>query len=136
MATPYADYAMDGDQTMTQQLAIGIGCSSRAEHADVVRLVRSCVADLTDDSILATLDRCAGVGEAVAKALGLRLMLFPASTLAQTSGTQSYSMKALHATGTASVAEASALASLGPAARLIVPRQVGAFCTCAVAVLP
>jgi cobalt-precorrin 5A hydrolase len=121
---------------MTQQLAIGIGCSSRAEHAEVLRLIKSCVTDAAEASILATLDRCAGIGEVVANALGLKLMLFPASTLAQTPGTQSHSVKALQATGTASVAEASALASLGPAARLIVPRQVGTFCTCAVAVLP
>ena len=38
--------------------------------------------------------------------------------------------------GTANVAEASALASLGRSARLLVPQTKGRFCTCAVAALP
>ncbi|WP_433985081.1 cobalamin biosynthesis protein [Tunturiibacter empetritectus] len=44
-------------------------------------------------------------------------------------------MLAASRVGTANVAEASALASLGPTANLILPRQTGRFCTCAVAVL-
>jgi cobalamin biosynthesis protein CbiG len=43
---------------------------------------------------------------------------------------------ALSKTRTANVAEASALASLGPSARLIVPQMKGRFCTCAIAALP
>ncbi|WP_213807316.1 cobalamin biosynthesis protein [Granulicella sp. dw_53] len=121
---------------MTQEISIGIGCSSRATGEDVIRLVESCVTEVAPDGILATLDRCAGIGEQVAKALGLRLMLFPASTLAQVSGVENPSAKALERVGTSSVAEASALAALGPEARLLIPRRIGSFCTCAVAVLP
>jgi len=121
---------------MTEFLSIGIGCSSRATSEDVIQLIRSCVTELLPGTLLATLDRCAGVAEIVATSLGLKLMLYPASALAQVAGTTIHSTMALHRAGTPSVAEASALLSLGPQARLIVPRQTGHLCTCAVAVLP
>jgi cobalt-precorrin 5A hydrolase len=127
---------MDDHKIMTATLSIGIGCSSRATSDDVIQLIRSCVTELLPNSLLATLDRCASVAETVATSLGLQLMLFPASALAQVAGTTVHSELALARTGTPSVAEASALLSLGPQARLIVPRQTGHLCTCAVAVLP
>jgi cobalt-precorrin 5A hydrolase len=120
---------------MKQHLSIGIGCSSRATTDDVIRLIQTCVAEILPGSALATLDRCASLGETVAARLGLQLMLFPASTLAHVPGTTIYSAVASLETGTPSVAEAAALVSLGPMARLIVPRQTGHLCTCAVAVL-
>jgi cobalamin biosynthesis protein CbiG len=86
--------------------------------------------------MIATLDRRASIGEIVASILGLRLVLFPASILASIAGVTTYSPLALSKTRTANVAEASALASLGPSARLIVSQTKGRFCTCAVAVLP
>ncbi|WP_433969766.1 cobalamin biosynthesis protein [Tunturiibacter gelidiferens] len=116
--------------------SIGIGCSSRATASDVIQLIQRCVGEIAPCSILATLDRCSSIGEDVAAALKLRLMLFPATVLAQVRGIKSRSPLAASKVGTASVAEASALASLGPMARLILPRQTGRFCTCAVAVLP
>ncbi|NYF89509.1 cobalamin biosynthesis protein CbiG [Edaphobacter lichenicola] len=94
------------------------------------------MSEITPGGFLATLDRCSNIGEAVATALRLQLVLFPASVLAQVSGIKIQSLLAASKLGTPSVAEASALASLGPAARLILPRQTGRFCTCAVAVLP
>jgi cobalt-precorrin 5A hydrolase len=127
---------MDGDQAMIQHLSIGIGCSSRASSDDVIRLIEAWVPEILPDSVVATLDRRASIGEIVATTLGLRLVLFPASTLAQVAGITTLSSVALDKTSTANVAEASALASLGPAARLLVRRQTGRFCTCAVAVLP
>jgi cobalt-precorrin 5A hydrolase len=120
---------------MTMSCSIGIGCSSRATASDVIELIRRCVSEIAPNSMVATLDQCSSVAEVVAAALSLRLVLFPASVLSQIPGVESHSFLAASRVGTGSVAEASALACLGPKARLIVPRQTGYFCTCAVAVL-
>ncbi|MDT7810555.1 MAG: hypothetical protein QOJ42_471 [Acidobacteriaceae bacterium] len=141
MATHDAHYTVDGDQAMTEtiqheHLSIGFGCSSRACSGDIIRLIEASVDQIPSDSIIATLDRRASIGEIVASKLSLRLVLFPASTLASVAGITTHSSFALSKTGTANVAEASALASLGPSARLIVPQMKGRFCTCAVAALP
>jgi cobalt-precorrin 5A hydrolase len=135
LATFDADYPMVRGEIMTMPCSIGIGCSSRATALDVVELIQDCVSEIAPGSMVATLDRCSGVAEIVAATLGLRLVIFPASVLSLVRGVESHSLLAASKVGTASVAEASALASLGPKARLIVPRQVGNFCTCAVAVL-
>jgi cobalt-precorrin 5A hydrolase len=141
MAADDADYSVDGDQAVTamiqyQHLSIGIGCSSRACSDDVVRLIEASVDQIPPGALIATLDRRASMGEIVASILGLRLVLFPASILASVAGVTTHSSLALSKTRTANVAEASALASLGPSARLIAPQTKGRFCTCAVAVLP
>jgi cobalt-precorrin 5A hydrolase len=127
---------MGGGEVMSMSYSIGIGCSSRAVASDVIELIQRCVSEIAPDSVVATLDRCSSIAEAVAAVLGLRLVLFPASVLSHVRGVQSHSLLAASTVGTANVAEAAALASLGPAARLILPRQTGRFCTCAVAVLP
>jgi cobalt-precorrin 5A hydrolase len=124
---------MVGGEVMSSY-SIGIGCSSRATDADVIHLIQQCVNEIAPDTVLATLDRCSNIGRAVAAALKLRLELFPASVLAEVRGIKTWSSLAESRVGTASVAEASALASLGPNARLSLPRQTGHFCTCAVAV--
>jgi cobalt-precorrin 5A hydrolase len=121
---------------MSQHVAIGFGCSSRATVEDVISLIERCSVETVPGSIVATLDRCRSIGEAVAASLGLRLMVFPANVLTQIDGITSHSLLASAEVGTPSVAEAAALASLGPTARLTLPRQTGRFCTCAVAVLP
>jgi cobalamin biosynthesis protein CbiG len=128
---------MGGDQAMNQRarLAIGIGCSSRAESQDILRLIAASIDEIPEGSILATLDRRASIAQSVASILGLRLVVFPASTLANVAGITTSSALALAKTQTANVAEASALASLGPEARLVVPQRKGRFCTCAVAAL-
>jgi cobalamin biosynthesis protein CbiG len=141
MAAYDADYSMDGDQAVTeiiqhQHLSIGIGCSSRATSDDVIRLIESSVGSIPSGTVIATLDRRASIGEIVASKLSLRLVLFPASALAGVAGITTHSSLALSKTRTANVAEASALASLGPSARLIVPQTKGRFCTCAIAALP
>jgi len=120
---------------MIAPLSIGIGCSSRATRDDILRLIEASVDSIPSGSVIATLDRRASMGELVASTLGLRLVLFPASTLAHVAGTTTHSAIALGRTGASNVAEASALASLGPSARLIVPLRKGRFCTCAVASL-
>jgi cobalt-precorrin 5A hydrolase len=127
---------MDGDKVMIQHLSIGMGCSSRAVSDDVVALILTCVGEVVPDTILATVDSRSRMGETVAAALGLRLMLFPASALARVVGIATQSQIALRNSGTPSVAEAAALIALGPEARLSLPRRTGRLCTCAVAVLP
>jgi cobalt-precorrin 5A hydrolase len=136
LAASNADYPMGGGEIMSVSCSIGIGCSSRAGASDVIELIQRCVSEIAPDTMVATLDRCSSVAEVVAKTLGLRLVLFPGNVLSNILGVQSHSVFAASRVGTASVAEASALASLGPLARLILPRQTGRFCTCAVAVLP
>ena len=141
MAADDAHYAMDGDQAMTdtiksEHLSIGFGCSSRACSEDVIRLIETALHPIPLGTTIATLDRRASIAEIVASKLSLRLILFPASTLASVAGVTTHSPLALSETRTANVAEASALAALGPSARLIVTQTIGRFCTCAVAALP
>ena len=121
---------------MTQRISIGFGASSRANCEDILLLIRESFPQLGSEAILATIDRRGEVGERVAMALGLPIVLLPASILSGIRGRTTFSDRALRIVATANVAEASALASLGPGARLIVPRRVGKLCTCAVAVLP
>ena len=140
MAADDADYSVDGDQAVTgkiqhERLSIGIGCSSRACSEDVIRLIKASLNEIPFDTTIATLDRRAPLVETVASMLGLRLVLLPASVLAGVVGVTTHSTLALTKTRTANVAEASALAPLGPSARLIVPQTKGRFCTCAVAAL-
>lgn len=141
MAADDAHYAVDGDQAMTdtiqpKRLSIGFGCSSRACSGDIIRLIEASLDQIPPGTTIATLDRRASIGEIVASILGLRLVLFSASVLAGVAGTTTESSLALLKTRTANVAEASALASLGPSARLVVPQTKGRFCTCAIAALP
>jgi len=141
MAAHDAYYAVDGDQAMTdtfqhEHLSIGFGCSSRACSDDIIRLIEAALDPIPPGTTIATLDRRASIGKIVASKLSLRLVLFPASALAGVAGITTHSSLALSKTRTANVAEASALASLGPSARLIVAQTKGRFCTCAVATLP
>lgn len=117
------------------QFSIGIGCSPRADIEDVIRLVKASIDPIAPDTILATIDRRAAIAETVATNLGIRLVLFPATVLNKIAGTTAQSPLALTRTGTSSIAEASALASLGVSARLVVPLRKGRLCTCAVAAL-
>ena len=141
MATDDADYTVDGDQAMThtiqhEHLSIGFGCSSRACSDDIIRLIEASIDTIPDGTIIATLDRRCSIGERVASTLGLRLFLFPAITLSKVAGTTTSSTLAQSRTQTPNVAEASALAALGYAARLVMPQIKGRFCTCAIAALP
>src|SRR5258708_36456011 len=140
MATHDAHYAVDGDQAMTdtiqhEHLSIGFGCSSRACSGDIIRLIEASVDQIPSDSIIATLDRRASIGEIVASKLSLRLVLFPASTLAKVAGITTHSSLSLSKTATATAAEASAPSSLRPPARLTVPQTKARFRTCRVASL-
>ena len=136
MAPVDAGYAMECGEAMNHRVSIGFGASSRATCEDVVSLIQKTFAELSPETILATLDRRAEIGERVARFLGLQIVLLPASILSDVRRVTHSSNRAAQTVGTASVAEASALASLGVSARLLVPRRVGHLCTCAVAVLP
>jgi cobalt-precorrin 5A hydrolase len=131
-----AGYAMERGEAMNHRVSIGFGASSHATCEDILLLIQETFAELSPATILATLDRRAEIGERVARSLGLQIVLLPASILADVRGVTRSSARATQTVGTASVAEASALASLGVSARLLVPRRVGHLCTCAVAVLP
>ncbi|WP_158792961.1 cobalamin biosynthesis protein [Granulicella sp. L60] len=133
---------------MTQQIAIGIGASSKAVAQDILTLIQSCILKVdaattasttqhpTIPTILATLDRRADIASVVASTLGLRLVLFPATVLAEVRGVKTISSIAARTTGSPSIAEAAALAALGDRAHLLLERQTGNQCTCAMAVLP
>jgi cobalt-precorrin 5A hydrolase len=133
---------------MTQQIAIGIGASSKAVAEDILTLIQSCILKVdaattasttqhpTIPTILATLDRRADIASVVASTLGLRLVLFPATVLAEVRGVKTISTIAARTTGSPSIAEAAALAALGDRAHLLLERQTGNQCTCAMAVLP
>jgi cobalt-precorrin 5A hydrolase len=136
MAPVDAGYAMERGEAMNHRVSIGFGASSRATCEDVVSLIQETFAELSPETILATLDRRAEIGGSVARALELQIVLLPASILSDVRRVTHSSNRAAQTVGTASVAEASALASLGVSARLLVPRRVGHLCTCAVAVLP
>ena len=123
------------DAALLEQFSIGFGCSPRADIADIIRLVKASIDPIVPDTVLATIDRRAAIAESVASALGLRLIVFPGSVLKEVAGVTTQSSLALARIGTSSVAEASALASLGPSARLVVPQQKGRLCTCAIAAL-
>lgn len=140
METHDADHAMDGEKAMTgaiqyERLSIGFGCSSRATVDDIIGLITEAVDPIPAGTMIATLDRRASIGGVVAAKLGLRLMLFPSVTLAEIEGITARSERALAETRTANVAEASALAALGSAARLVVTQIKGHRCTCAIAAL-
>ena len=118
---------------MSLRRAVGIGCTSLAAIEDVLDLVRAVIGKAEGVAILASLDRRETIARAAAACLDLDLMLFSAGRLAEVRGIITPSARAANALGTASVAEAAALAALGPRAQLIVARRTGRRCTCALA---
>ncbi len=125
---------MGREQVMTAR-AIGFGCSSDAALADVLELLHAMIGDARCITTLATLDRRAAMARAVATKLGLDVALFSAETLRTIAGVRTMSARASASVGTPSVAEAAALAALGPGAQLVVERRTGHRCTCALAEL-
>jgi cobalt-precorrin 5A hydrolase len=120
---------------MTTRIAIGIGASSKAVAEDLLNLIHGCISTIESGTILATLDRRSEIASSVAMNLGVDLVLFPAEALASVGGVKTRSAASVLNTGSESIAEAAALAALGPDAKLILERQVGNQCTCAMAVL-
>ncbi len=120
---------------MKIQRAIGIGAASAARLDDVLALIQATVGFATDGACLATIDRRADLAREISVLLDLELRLFTAEQLAAVPGTVTPSARSADAVGSASVAEAAALAALGPSAWLAIPRKTGILCTCALAEL-
>ena len=127
---------------MSARIAIGFGSTSAARVGDIVQLVYATFATLSDPTyrasttVLATLDRRAAMAREIARILGCTVVTFDAQTLAAVDGTTTVSLHALASVGTASVAEAAALAALRPFGRLVAARMTGHNCTCAIAERP
>ena len=121
---------------MRIQRAIGIGAASGARIEDVLALIQATVGPIGAWACLATIDRRADLARQVAELLDLELRLFPAERLAAVAGTVTISSRSADAVGSPSVAEAAALAALGPAAWLAIPRKTGILCPSALAELP
>ena len=130
---------MVGDETVNVR-ALGFGASSTATVEDVLALVRATTTEVSGAAplMLATVAAREGLARCVAAALGCKLAIFAPAELARVADEAALtrvSTRALAAIGAPSVAEAAALAALGPRARLIVPRRTGRRCTCALAEL-
>lgn len=123
---------------MSARIAIGFGASTAAQVEDVVQLIAATLGSQRPDvpvarAVVATVDRRAALAREVGSFLGCSVVTFDAVTLARVSGVVSESARARATVGTASVAEAAALAALGPRARLVAARATGRHCTCAIA---
>lgn len=124
-----------------RRLTIGIGCSTGADPAEALALLRSTLAaaDLAGEKValVASIDTKAGEPaiRAVAAALGAPARFFDAATLeAETPRLATPSEGVFRRTGCHGVAEGAALAAAGARASLIVPRRQSARVTLAVAV--
>ncbi|MFF2814272.1 cobalamin biosynthesis protein [Kitasatospora cineracea] len=135
-----ADGAPDGP-ARAPRLALGLGLRRGTPAADLLRTVDAALAalglDRTALGSAATLDsKLAEPGLlAAARELGLPLTGHPAAVLAAVPGPGG-SARVAAAVGTPSVAEAAALASAGPGARLLAPRTATASATAALAAPP
>ncbi len=130
------------NERISRVRAIGFGANSTATLADVLALVHAttdAVAGAVPMTVMvATLRARAPLGREVAAALGCKLVLFAPAELALTAARAPllrHSARAFATVGTPSVAEAAALAALGPCARLVIARTTGRCCTCALAEL-
>ena len=114
--------------------AIGIGCSTLAVPNDIVSLILATCSPLPDHFIIATLDRREDIVRLVASELQTRLVLLSLEQLKTATGLVTQSLRTAAAIGVGSVAESAALVGAGVGSRLILSRQVGRRCTCALAI--
>lgn len=130
-------------ETWRRQVAIGIGCDRETPVAELRALLLDCLkeaaAGLQDVACLATVDVKAdeaGILE-LARELQLPLRLFPAAELErETPRLANPSEAVFRAIGCHGVAEAAALAALGPTGYLLLPKRRSVRATCALAYLP
>jgi cobalt-precorrin 5A hydrolase len=133
---------MDGSETM---LVIGIGTTSRVTIEDVLHVTVAALDKIeadeqaaADESIyIATLDR-PDINPVIVEALRDLEILFLSLEELQGAAPRcvTHSEKSIQRYGVPSVAEAAALAALGPDARLLVPRFSGRNTTASVAYIP
>jgi cobalt-precorrin 5A hydrolase len=132
---------MVGDQAMTPNVAIGVGCRLDCPAEAIESLVRQAlerVPDATPRGLFTIADKREepGLAEA-AKRLGLDLVFFPPDALReQEASVRTLSPASARRFGVPSVAEAAALAGAGPGAVLLIARMVRGAATCAIAVSP
>ncbi len=121
-------------------IVAGVGCRRGAPASDIEAAIRAALAhaDIEADALdgIATIAaKSAEVGvQTAAKRFGVSVVLVSDADLqAAEPRTQTRSERVRAVTGVSSVAEAAALAAVGPAARLISPRLVMGTATCALA---
>jgi cobalt-precorrin 5A hydrolase/precorrin-3B C17-methyltransferase len=130
-------------KTWRKRVAIGLGCDRGTPVAELRALLLDCLREaalsLPDIACLATVDvktEEAGL-RALAQELDLPLHFFPASDLEQETPRLANPSEAVFcAIGCHGVAEAAALAALGPASYLLLPKRRSVRATCAMAALP
>jgi cobalt-precorrin 5A hydrolase len=133
---------MVGCETMSNLIAIGVGCRRNCSGAVLAQLVSRTLVSWPRDlpspvrrSLFTIEDKRgdAGINEA-AQALGIDLVFLSREALREAMPrTQTHSARAQALFGVGSVAEASALAGGGPNATLVVPRTSENDATCAIA---
>jgi cobalt-precorrin 5A hydrolase len=117
------------------RLVVGAGCSLGCPPEELAALVASALADARGEVVaVATVDRRAQEPciLALAAGHGVALRTHAAEALAGVDVPTPSPVVARHV-GTPSVAEAAALFTAGPGARLVVPKRRSAHATCAIA---
>ena len=129
--------------TRSRRIAVGIGCDRQASCEEIESLLLDCltISGLTLSAIecLASVDLKSDEPGllALAAKLGRPLRFFPAAVLeAETPRLANPSDSVFRAIGCHGVAEAAALAVVGPAGRLLLPKRRSARVTCALAEFP
>ena len=119
-------------------IAIGIGCRRGCPAETIVTLVKRVIEEIGKPVTAQLFSIETKRGEpglaAASRALGLPLVFLPGSDLAGVlGGVTIRSARVEAAVGVGSVAEAAALAGIGPGGTLIVPRRTEQGATCAAA---
>jgi cobalt-precorrin 5A hydrolase/precorrin-3B C17-methyltransferase len=124
-------------------LAVGIGCERGCSAAEIADLARDSLAEagLASDAVAAVVSIALKTDEAaiheLARSLAVPARFFSADRLlAETPRLTRRSEAAFRATGCWGVAEGAALAAVGPAGELILPRRQSKRATCAIARAP
>jgi cobalt-precorrin 5A hydrolase len=129
---------MGGGQTMSQIVAIGVGCRKDCSAEAVVALVRRALASAPGAHPLGLFTASDKVLEPgliqAAHRLGLDLVPLTRDVLKERSGNAATrSVRVEHLFGIPSVAETAALAGAGPSSVLLAPRLTEAGVACAIA---
>lgn len=126
-----------------RRIALGIGCDRATDVSEISALIDLCLAKVGfgQEAIqcLATVDLKAQEEALIALAvkMAVPLSVFDVVTLeAETPRLASPSVAVFRAIGCHGVAEAAALAAVGPVGKLILPKQRTAHATCAIAAFP
>ena len=131
------------NSTGLRRIAVGIGCDRQASLDEIESLLMQCLAasglGVQAVNCLASVDLKADEPGllALAAKLDRPLRFFPAAVLeAETPRLANPSAAVFRAIGCHGVAEAAALAVVGPAGKLILPKHRSARVTCALAEFP